>query len=324
MRNIYSVTIIVPVYNAEKYIKHCVRTLFNQTLCDIEYVFVDDCSTDQSFEIIQQLIEEYPNRKDDVVFVRHMHNQGQAAARSSGLEKAKGEYIGWVDADDYVESQMFQAMFEVAKQQDADIVCCDIVRERAGGMVEERYPYEKESKGDVINHIEGGIYSALWNKIIRRSLYIEHDVKFADGVNMWDDLSVTFPLRYFSRKTMVIHKPFYIYNNINEGSITNFHRSRKFLMQKIKCMEHLMGSMRGMMKKNDYKKILEFGFKTKSLLFYPPYYDLRLWRESLQPSNRYVLMYSGVSFGRKLQYGFSLFFPFRIVDYILKKHYGLK
>lgn len=323
MNKEYKISVIIPVYQAECYMDRCVRSLFEQTMDNIQFIFVDDCTPDKSIEIISRLLLEYAHRNDDVVIVKHHQNMGQAAARNSGLSRATGEYIGWVDADDYVDRFMFQKLYETALVNDADIVCCDIIRERKAGRTTERFPYENESKDDLMKHIEGGIYSALWNKIIRRSLYEKNHIRFADGVNMWDDLSVTLPLRYFSKKTIVVHDSLYIYNNMNESSITMSHRSLSHQMQKLRCVEYLIERMSDVVSKSHYRSLLEFGFKTKEFLFYPPYYNLMQWRERISESNRYVMSYAYIPFINKIKFNLCLKFPFFLINYLLKKHYKL-
>ena len=88
----YKVSVIIPVFNAGKYIEHCVRSLFEQTLDSIEYIFVDDCSPDNSMDILYRVLEEYPHRKDDVVVISHTSNTGQSGARKDGMSVASGEY----------------------------------------------------------------------------------------------------------------------------------------------------------------------------------------------------------------------------------------
>ena len=323
MNKEYKISVIIPVYQAECYIERCVQSLFEQTMDDIQYVFVDDCTPDKSIEIISRLLLKYTDRNDDVVIVKHHQNMGQAAARNSGLCKACGEYIGWVDADDYVDSSMFMKLYETAKINEADIVCCDIVRNRREGMTKEEFSYEIESKDNVMKYIEGGVYSALWNKIIRRSLYEDNHIRFADGVNMWDDLSVTLPLRYFSKKTIVVHDALYIYNNMNESSITMSHRSLSHQMQKVRCLEYLLDRMNNSMPPKHLLTLLEFGFKTKEFLLYPPYFNLMQWRECISESNRYVMSYAYIPFIKKIKFYFCLKFPFFLINYFLKKHYKL-
>lgn len=318
--NCYKVSVIIPVYNAENYIRRCVCSLFNQTLERIEFVFVDDCSPDDSIKIIMQTIEQYPNRKNDVVIVRHSLNMGQAAARRSGLKRATGEYIGWCDADDCVEQEMFQRMYEIAGEQDADVVCCDIIRELEDGLHEEKYNYNVETKEDVVNHMEGGIYSALWNKLVRKSLYDNNAIDFIDGVNMWDDLSVTLPIRYLSRKTVIIHQPFYIYNNMNSASITASYHSLGNNMQRLKCVEHMINYFKSIMPQRHYVRLLEFCFEAKLFLFYPPYYNLTMWRTIIPETNDCLWRYS-MSYFKKIKYWLMLYLPHSIADTLLKSYY---
>ena len=104
------VSVIIPVYNAGKYIERCVRSLFEQTLDDIEYIFVDDCSPDDSMDVLQKVLSEYPQRKENVTLIRHKANTGQSGARKSGMHVAKGEYIIHCDADDWVDLDMYERM----------------------------------------------------------------------------------------------------------------------------------------------------------------------------------------------------------------------
>ena len=118
------VSIIVPVYNVEKYLRRCIDSILRQTLTDIEVILVDDGSFDSSGKIC----EEYA-RKDSGLRVIHQKNAGVAVARNTGLDIASGDYIAFVDSDDYIEPNMYQSMMQVANQYDCDVVLCDCVKE---------------------------------------------------------------------------------------------------------------------------------------------------------------------------------------------------
>lgn len=118
----FKVSVLIPVYNAEAYIESCVRSLFEQSLEDIEYIFVNDCTSDKSLDILNEIMDEYPARKEQVKVISHSCNKGVASTRNTGLLYAQGEYIGWVDSDDWVEKNMFEILYLMAKQADADIV----------------------------------------------------------------------------------------------------------------------------------------------------------------------------------------------------------
>ncbi len=100
------VSVIIPVYNVEKYIEHCARSLMEQTLMDIEYIFVDDCTPDHSMEILQRVLTDYPERLESIRIIHHTQNSGLATVRNTGLQSAQGEYIKHCDRADWVEPDM--------------------------------------------------------------------------------------------------------------------------------------------------------------------------------------------------------------------------
>ncbi len=102
------VSVIIPVYGVEKYIERCARSLFEQTLDDIEYLFIDDCTPDKSIEMLKQVLEDYPHRKPQVVIHRMEQNSGQAAVRKWGMQNAIGDYVIHCDSDDWVELTMYE------------------------------------------------------------------------------------------------------------------------------------------------------------------------------------------------------------------------
>ena len=117
------VSVIVPVYNTEKYLKQCLDSLVHQTLQDLEVLLVDDGSTDGSGEILDEYGREYPDR----VRVFHKENGGQASARNLALEHAQGEYLGYVDSDDWVDLNMYEEMLHTIEQEGADLAVCDMI-----------------------------------------------------------------------------------------------------------------------------------------------------------------------------------------------------
>lgn len=118
MKNI-SVSVIVPIYNKEKYLVDCLNSIINQTLKDIEIILVDDGSTDRSKEICDGYLT------DPRISYYYQKNEGLASARQTGIEKSNGEYIGFIDADDWIELDMFEKMYQKAKEYDADVVFCN-------------------------------------------------------------------------------------------------------------------------------------------------------------------------------------------------------
>lgn len=119
------VSIIIPVYKVEKYIERCVRTLFGQTLDSLEFIFVDDCSPDNSIELLKKVLNDYPNRLEQVKIIRHEVNKGVGKSRQDGVDAASGEYIIHCDPDDWVELDMYEKMYTKATDENVDVVICD-------------------------------------------------------------------------------------------------------------------------------------------------------------------------------------------------------
>ena len=112
------VSVIIPVYNVEDYLKECLDSVLSQTLKDIEVICVDDCSTDDSLKILQ----EYANNDDRIKIIKNEKNSGQGFSRNEGIKKATGEYIGFVDSDDFIDLNLFEISFKKAKKLDLDVL----------------------------------------------------------------------------------------------------------------------------------------------------------------------------------------------------------
>ena len=217
------VSVIVPVYNVEKYFDRCVRSLFEQTLDDIEYIFVNDCTPDNSMVILQKIIEEYPNRKDAIHIINHEKNTGQSGARRDGMAIATGDYIIHCDADDWVELDMYENMYNKAVETNSDAVVCDMVMRYKDHSAYLRYINEFDDHRlmyDCLAPISVE-YCSMCNRLISHKVFKKHVIEPFEGVNMWDDVGLTTRLRYYIDKTFVINKPYYNYNKQNELSTTN-------------------------------------------------------------------------------------------------------
>ena len=156
------VTVIIPAYNAESYIELCANSVLHQTLKDIEIIFINDGSTDRTGEIISGLIEGYPN-----ACLIHQENRGLYKTREIGLSLAAGDYIGWVDADDYVEPNMFEVLLNAAEENDSELVICDY--SWFPEKIRTKEKWFREYKGKV-NTFFVERNSQPWNKIVKREL----------------------------------------------------------------------------------------------------------------------------------------------------------
>lgn len=236
----YKVSVITPVYRAEQYIERCARALFEQTLDSIEYIFVNDCTPDRSIDVLMSVMEEYPERKEHVKILHHKTNTGQSGARKDGMAIAGGEYIIHCDADDWVDLDMYERMYNKAVEDGVEAVCCDVVLECGNGSRVLRVNNQHEDHKlmyDCLVPISVE-YLSLCNRLISKKVFERHVIEPFEGVNMWDDVGLSIRLRYYIRSTSVINEPFYHYNRVNEVSTT-----RRPLMERMqeqgKCIRFI-------------------------------------------------------------------------------------
>lgn len=219
MNNKIKVSVIVPVYNVEKYIEKCVRSLFEQTLNDIEYIFVDDCGGDKSIEIIDEVLKEFPKRKETIKIIHHEFNKGSFTARITGINNANGEYIIHCDSDDWVETDMYEKLYNTAKKENADIVWCDFIDEFPN-----KFQYRKEENATnpeilIKDLLRGKNHGALWNKLARKKLYTENNIHPLEGINIWEDLYLSINLLLYAQRISYVNQGLYHYNQQNNTSL---------------------------------------------------------------------------------------------------------
>lgn len=221
------VSVIVPVYNSVGYVERCVRGLLEQTLSDVQLIFIDDGSTDGSPDYIVSLVDEYPDRKNSVTVRRCETNRGQAICRAEALELADGEYIYYCDSDDWVESSFLSNVYGVAKKNDSDIVCCDI-RYWKGDKVERVWKQQVKSAEDLCSGLINASYSGiLSNKLFRRSL-LSSDIT-PPRYNMGEDWALCVQYASYARRVSYAEGECYNFNmRVGSSSFSDtFESSRK-------------------------------------------------------------------------------------------------
>lgn len=189
------VSVVIPIYKAESYIERCARALFGQTLDDLEYIFVNDCSPDKSIEILENVLKDFPYRKDQIKIINNEVNLGVSVAREHGVRNATGEYIIHCDPDDWVELNMYETLYNEAKLKSADIVICDFYNHYNGLEVLRRQRPKKLDNITILEYITGRsqnkLHGSLWNKLIKSSCY--SNVIFPN-VNFCEDVTVLFQI----------------------------------------------------------------------------------------------------------------------------------
>ena len=205
------VSIIVPVYNVEEYLARCLDSLVNQSLKDIEIIVVNDGSPDNSQKIIDNYCKKYKNIKS---FIKE--NGGLSDARNFGIEKAQGEYIAFLDSDDYVTIDMYMEMYNKAKSGNFDMVVCDLNYVYDDKIIKTSCNIKKDTNN--IKDVMLNIYPAAWNKIFKRNL-MDKGIRFKKGV-WFEDVEFIYRLLPYINTIGVVHKTFNQYVQ-REGSITN-------------------------------------------------------------------------------------------------------
>jgi len=243
------VSILVPIYGVENYIEKCANTLFSQTFTDIEYIFVDDCTTDNSIFKLNKVISFYPERATSIKIIKHDQNRGVAAARQTAIDAATSDYILFVDSDDYIEINMVELLYSKAIETSADIVFCPFFyeyQERKTKIYKDIYSTDKV---ELINICFKG-QPAFWNKMIRRQILVENEIKIIPGINYGEDLSVVPQIIYYSTIFSLIQQPLYHYVQYNKDSYTSkfTEKSLKDTLEVIQILQNFFEN------KPDYQK----------------------------------------------------------------------
>ena len=219
------VSIIIPVYNAERFLCNCIKSVVSQTFKDWEVILVDDCSTDNTLEDIQSIINVNVNANGNVKIslLRQERNQGPSAARNRGLREAKGEYVFFLDADDTITPDCIELLYGLAKQHDADYVQGRYFNGNGNDNVNElSIPLvltdRREIKRLLLNHNK--IQFTPHNRLVRRQMILDHELYFNEEIRVREDfLWMTFVAKYVERFAYC-DRPTY-HRGYNEDSLTN-------------------------------------------------------------------------------------------------------
>lgn len=242
------VSILVPVYNTSKYLEKCMDSLIKQTLREIEIICVNDGSTDNSLEIL----EEYA-KKDPRVIIVNKPNGGLPSARNAGIDRATGEYLGFVDSDDYVEVTMFEKMYKTAKKNKAEVVICgaEIFPTTPAptswlyDVLSPRTCHYPEFTPDVLFK-ERGSRPFLWRNLVKRDLIERENIRLKEDIVLGEDQAFQFKVYPKAKGISFIADKLYHYCWYREGSIMNTETNKKFAQKLEKhsnlCM-HVMSEV---------------------------------------------------------------------------------
>ena len=300
--NTIDVSVIIPIYKAELYIERCAHSLMNQTLKNIEFIFINDCTPDNSIIILEKILEQYPLKQENIHIIHHAKNRGTSSAKNTGLKKAIGEFIIYCDADDWVEPDMYEKLYNQAITDKADIVTCDFWNEFLSTKELRTEKYQISTTDNIKAMLQAKLHGSNWNKLIKKQLYDEHNITFPEGINMWEDLYTSIRLFYFAKKITYIPKPFYHYNQQNSHSLLSNFSLKKMEEKFIVC-----NLLTNFFKENNNIQYFDAALKQRELwakmelITDQRIRDFNQWRK-LYPNAQHEIFYSIFSVFNKITF----------------------
>lgn len=199
------------MFKTAQYIERCAVSLFEQTLDDIEYLFIDDCSPDATVEVLQAVLEKYPQRRDNTRIIRMSINGGTSVVRALGMKEANGEFVIHCDSDDWVDADYFEKLYNEAVKENVDIVVGDFIRESINSTCTIETEVCNPPRKMLREIHNKSFYCMLWNKLMRRSLLVDNTITLKSGINMWEDVLLCLQAFYFAEKIGKIEGSYYHY-----------------------------------------------------------------------------------------------------------------
>lgn len=270
-------SILVPVYNVEKFFPRCLNSLFTQTYKNIEYVFVDDASTDGSLCVLHDALDAYAIPQERCRIIQHPFNKGVAVSRIDCIANAQGDYVQFVDSDDWIEPTATADMVEATQEGRVDIVGCHYIMDYEGKgnrYVQENYgstPYE-----NMIRSIDYDLFPGLYKLLIKRSLFDHFEI--SPYINIGEDHIISIKLYYYAKTFVALDKYLYHYVQYNPSCLSA--QRKRGLMDHVKVVgelerffteEHLVDPR--IIKQLNLRKFnIKSNFLTKEM------YDLNLYK----------------------------------------------
>lgn len=304
-------SVIVPVYNVEPYLSRCLDSICNQSYRELEIICVNDGSTDHSLLILQEYAE-----KDSRIQVITKENGGLVSARKAGILRASGEYVTYVDSDDWIEQGMYEHLIALAESEDADIVTSGDVRDYGTHTVEEPEYVEtgiyqdrrilqlKENLIDTTVFFRKNISFHLVDKIFKRKYLLEYQLRISNQVNVGEDVAVAYPAIMNAKKIVVSGRNYYHYCLRND-SIMGIHRNDD--LQSIKIMlNQLEGDFEDVSSSvinavQQYKMLSLYVNLLRNLRNVIKFYNNFLYPFGNIPRNSKVIIYGAGKFGTELK-----------------------
>ena len=219
------ISVIIPIYNVEKYLRRCIESVLNQKEISMEIILVDDGSTDTSGDICEDYVANYPNIK-----YIHIKNSGPSTAKNIGYDIATGNYIAFIDSDDEIKPEMFSTMLQSGYQHNADIVCCNYIQVDEVGNISHTEYTDQEfvlTQDEALKAIliKDKIFSQCWTKIYKRETMDLHNVRNTEGLKTEEDFIYNIQAFACSKTVCIVDKPLYIYTHRSKSLSKDYYRN---------------------------------------------------------------------------------------------------
>ena len=217
--NNIKVTILMPIYKVEMFLERTLDSIFTQSYSNIDYVFVNDCSPDNSLQVLKNTIAKYGVEESRYTIVNHPNNEGIAVSRADCLANAKGDYVYFVDSDDWIEKDAVEKMVSVTKEGTIDIVGCDFMKDYMSGKTTYHHEnYAETCRENMLRCLNYDIATVLWKLLIRRSLFDNFTI--TPHVDIVEDYIMSVKLYYYAESFAAVPQAFYHYVQYNQARVS--------------------------------------------------------------------------------------------------------
>ena len=319
MNMIPKVSIIITIYNREKYIETCARSLFEQTLKELEFIFIDDASTDHSIEKLERIISCYPGRFPFIKIIRLKKNGGVSNARNVGMENVTGEYVIHADSDDWVDNDMYERLYNLGKESNADIVGCNMWHEFINNRYEQIQPYSVSVKDNIRKLIRGDIHPSLCTSLTRISLISNNNICFPIGLNMGEDL--LYNLQIYLRANKIVKADIAPYHYRHAQDSSSYHLKKESVYNAIEISRQMESLMKANNLYNEYAIDIEFKkFSMKFALVwnFENKDNYKEWLNIFPETHKYIWQFKQIEWKLRLELWFAAHHMFYIAKFISK------
>lgn len=310
--NTPKVSIVIPIYNVEKYIKQCAESIFEQTYPNLEIIFVNDKTNDDSIDILMHTLDNYPSRAEQTIVINHETNKGLATARNTGIKNCTGLYVICIDSDDYIDKNMITNLMQIAVTNDYDIVAASFYINTPDWQ--KAIPITDCNNFFDLNHSPiDTLHFSLCNKIIKRKIL--EKILDVPNINCWEDLAVTARAFALTTNAKAVNIPMYHYQ-VNPKSLTSQGHKRRLHDQIIvaRFIEEWFKANNLDKKYAQFLKNMKFSAKIKFLRGNER--DFAAWKHTFPETNNGILHYSHIPLHYRIMFFIAHILPASLCQWI--------